>query len=662
MLRPLVLAPTVPFPFQRASNRFSAGGLMLRTARIVAALALVALTPLDATARWTQLRSENFLFIGDAPERAIRATAQKLEQFREVMLRAIPGAALTSPVPTVVIVFSSDNSFNPYKPKFQGRTVEAAGWFQRNEDINYIAINAQASDMAFKIIFHEYTHFLVGNWSEAVPVWMGEGLAEVYATFAERDGGKSALLGIPHPDHVGLLQSRPWIPLPELVSIDRSSPTYNEGLRRGVLYAESWALVHYLMLGNDARARQLTTFLNTIRAGGPAEQAFRDAFGNVNALYRELNDYIRKFRIPVIRVHLGEKIGGGRAARGEPIPDALAAAYLGDVLARLGRPDDARAHLRSLLDKNPDVGRAACALGLIELRANRYDVAMPLLERAAALAPDDPWVQTALGRALIAQSEEQRAEAGADALLQRALVALTRAVDRDGTSAHSLATLGRAQLMSGGDLQRASSSLERAVQLTPGREDYRLMLARALILQGEHTRAAAQLGPLVARGSRPQIRDSARTMLADMARRAQTVEAAALPDVAERPRLGIPVAAAGSDSAPGASRRSEAQPLLRPVGPGETRVRGIFRSVECRPQGLVLSIDRDGRILRLAARRFEDVEFISYRKNSPGGVSCGPQQPALPVLATFRSAEPPGRDVDGQAVAIEVVEDDFVPR
>jgi hypothetical protein len=56
------------------------------------------------------------------------------------------------------------------------------------------------------------------------------------------------------------------------------------------------------------------------------------------------------------------------------------------------------------------------------------------------------------------------------------------------------------------------------------------------------------------------------------------------------------------------------------------------------------------------------VEFIFYRQNKPGGVSCGPQQPSLPVLATFRSAEPPGRDVDGQAVAIEVVEDDFVPR
>jgi hypothetical protein len=32
------------------------------------------------------------------------------------------------------------------------------------------------------------------------------------------------------------------------------------------------------------------------------------------------------------------------------------------------------------------------------------------------------------------------------------------------------------------------------------------------------------------------------------------------------------------------------------------------------------------------------------------------------VLATFRSADTAGSGVDGQAVAIEVVEDDYVPR
>jgi len=134
---------------------------MLRTARILTAFALVVLAPLEAMARWTELRSENFLFIGDAPEHTIRAVAQKLEQFRDVMVRVLPDATMASPVPTVVIVFGGHRSFAPYRPEFRGRPVELAGYFIRSDDINYIAIDAESSDLAFKVIFHEYSHFLL---------------------------------------------------------------------------------------------------------------------------------------------------------------------------------------------------------------------------------------------------------------------------------------------------------------------------------------------------------------------------------------------------------------------------------------------------------------------------------------------------------------------
>ena len=116
-----------------------------------------------------------------------------------------------------------------------------------------------------------YSHFLLGNWVGAsVPVWLREGLAEVYATFQERDGGKSAVLGAPDPDHLRLLQNTSLIPLQDLIAVTQMSPIYNEGDRRGVLYAESWALVHYLMYGNKARAPQLTAFLAAVKSGAPA--------------------------------------------------------------------------------------------------------------------------------------------------------------------------------------------------------------------------------------------------------------------------------------------------------------------------------------------------------------------------------------------------------
>jgi hypothetical protein len=62
--------------------------------------------------------------------------------------------------------------------------------------------------------------------------------------------------------------------------------------------------------------------------------------------------------------------------------------------------------------------------------------------------------------------------------------------------ARTLATFGRAHLFEGGDPQRAFAAVERAVTLVPGREEYHVLLGHALVLQGEYTRAAAQLGPL----------------------------------------------------------------------------------------------------------------------------------------------------------------------
>jgi tetratricopeptide (TPR) repeat protein len=660
---------------------------MRRIVRILAAIALLLLTPYDASAGWTALRSRNFLFIGDASERTIRATAQKLEQFRDVMLRAIPGAPATSPVPTVVLVFKNDASFNAYKPRFEGRLVEAAGLFLQSDDINYILVNADALEQAFKVVFHEYSHFLQGNWFEGVPVWMGEGLAEVYSTFQDRDGGKSAVLGSPDRDHLDLLRTSQLIPVRELIAVDHSSPTYNEGRRRGVLYAESWALVHYLMFGNDARRPQLTAYLGAIRSGTKPEQAFGDAFGDISALDSELRAYIHGFMFPVIRANFGEKVDGGTLAGGEAISEGQAAAYLNDVLARLGQTDAARAQLRGLIEKDAALARAACVLGLIELRDRRYGEALPLLERAATLAPDDAWIQTALGDALIRRSEDP--DGDASVLLRQARAALSRSADRDDASARTLATFGRAHLYEGGDPQRAFAAVERAVKLVPGREEYHVLLGHALVLQGEYTRAAAQLGPLVARAREPQIRDYARRLLGEIsraqnaemdraraveARRTQAAEAGAgsrdepqpAPQAAETSR---PPDAAERTGAPGLdaragsrSRRMGSLPALREVRAGETRAFGFFASVDCGGRdGMVLRIESDRRVIRLSARTFDAVEFISYRKNGPNGVSCGDQRPLFPVLATFRASDQPGSGVDGTAVAIEVVEDDYLP-
>ena len=80
---------------------------MLRTVSLLITAFLLACFPDAALADWSKLQTPHFLFVGDASEGQIRRTAQRLEQFRDVLGRALPADATSSPVPTVVIVFGS---------------------------------------------------------------------------------------------------------------------------------------------------------------------------------------------------------------------------------------------------------------------------------------------------------------------------------------------------------------------------------------------------------------------------------------------------------------------------------------------------------------------------------------------------------------------------
>ena len=489
---------------------------MSHAIRIVAVAALIALLPSSAAAKWTRLNSAHFQFIGDAPPSQMREVAEKLEQFRDALTRALPGATATSPVPTIVLVFATDRSMNPVKPLFRGSTTDISGYMLRGEDLNYIAINGEYIDIALTTVFHEYAHLLVGDTIGNAPAWASEGLAEFYEMSEGRDGGKSVIIGRAPAHHVELLKGSTLIPIKELLSIDHGSPVYNEGIRRGVFYAQSWALVHYLTLGNKARAPQFRQYLTALRRGIDGQQAFTDAFGgDIAVLDRELFEYVRRFLFPALRMEFKDKVGG-EADRGTTIEDLEGEIHVADLQARVGREKEAQPRLQAIVKRRPDAALAWTALGLIDVRADRLKEALPQLERAAGQAPRDSFVQTALGRALIADVSNQESDARS-ATLHKARDVLGRAVQADPDSSGAAGMLGYVELAIGADMPRAIELLDRASKLAPSHDWYRLLLAQALFRQGELQRAIDYLGTLVATGSSQSIRDDARRLLGAVA-------------------------------------------------------------------------------------------------------------------------------------------------
>ena len=83
-------------------------------------------------------------------------------------------------------------------------------------------------------------------------------------------------------------------------------------------------------------------------------------------------------------------------------------------------------------------------------------------------------------------------------------------------------------------------------------------------------------------------------------------------------------------------------------------------TIECAPTAVVLHLDVDGTVVTVRARRFEDIDFISYRDDLRGNLSCGRRAALDAVTATFRS-DPSVVPHVGTAVAVEFVPKGYVP-
>lgn len=599
---------------------------------VIATMIMAAASP-AAAEQWLRLRSPHFVVVGDAPERELRQVASRVEGFRDGLVRALPNATVAMPVPMAIVVFASDAGFTPFKPMVGGRPMERiGGYFLNGEDANYIAMTLAHGEAAYPTILHEYTHALLAETLPNAPLWLHEGLAEIYSTYTERSDGRTAIIGTPPAHHIKELQTGQLLPIEQLLSADASSSLYNEGERRGMFYAESWALVHYLLLGTPDRKAQVTEYLRLLDESAPVAEAIRQAFRREpKALEADLREYARLFSLNGFEVALDPQRRQRFAMSTERISEAEATTYTVELLARLGRPDAARRSIDAVLSATPGLPRGLAALGRLHIRAGRVDDGLPLLATAVAQLPTDAAVTATYARALVDRLRARGSRAAADDVdeLRRVGMALDAAAMLDPDDMFVTAMQGYVALLEGGKLERAQSLLERAVRLSPARQDYHLLLAQVFIEQRNFTGAQGLLGPLLARGAQSRIREQARALLTRAAEDAGTSTAAA--------------------------RLSRQGFILRTLEPGEAQVLGQFEGVDCRPEAVVLHVRTADRTVELRAVRLEDVDFINYSDDQIAPVGCRNPDPSLRVVATYRGAV----DAAPDAVAIEIVPADF---
>jgi tetratricopeptide (TPR) repeat protein len=447
---------------------------------------------------WIRLDTDHFVVFSNAGERAARRTAADLERLRDVLSQIAAGTQLGSPQPMYIYLFSSRVSFAPYRPVANGKPLDLDGYFYSRDDAEYMVLRADAGEATDDTLYHEYLHYVLRNNFANLPVWFNEGMAEFYATFQATD--EYADIGRPSANHIRWLRENSLIPLAQLFAMDRNSKDYNEGYRRGVFYAESWALTHYLILGNEVRAAQTGRFFHEMSQGVPAPEAFRHTFDVDEAtLERELRDYVRRNLFNYKRIPVKPE------ARIEPRmaplswPETLT--RLGDLLM-LGDASqfpEAERHYRQALTAQPGYGPAMG--GLCRIESARGRPALDCFANAAQAAPDNFTIQYEYARALLAQPQVD----GVAALQAR--TALERAVElqpNHGRAWIQLAyTLTYKERLEPGDLP----AFEKAHRLAPNEPSGTTNLILAYARVGQRDRAAELIEKeIVPRGDAEETR------------------------------------------------------------------------------------------------------------------------------------------------------------
>ncbi len=635
-------------------------------ATVLALLTIVShQTSVVAKETWISVRSRNFLVLGNGSQKDIRQVAARLEQFRDVISRMFTKINISSPVPTTVVVFKSEGSYRPFKVNANN-----AGYFQAGADVNYITLTTETrgDQDPFSIIFHEFTHLLVNNTIGNAPAWFNEGLAEYYSTFSITDDQK-VVLGRPIASHVFLLRQNRMLPLRTLFQVDHKSPYYNERDKQSIFYAQSWALMHYLILNkNDQRVAQMSKFLDLLTGKVPIEHAFQQAFQTTfEAMEKDLREYVRQDRYRVMQGHFEHKLQTDTEMQTAPVSEAEAQAYLGDLLLHSNRAE-AESYLQRALTLDPNLAMAHASLGVLRFRQGKPQEARASLERAVTSSSQNYLIHYyyayVLGRP--AQDDVQLGSGYSQETAAKIRAELKKAIALRPDFPESYNLLAFVNLVTNTEIDEAIAMLKRALAVSPGRADFNYMLGQLYMNKDDYKSARPLLEQVVASDLNDRTRRHAERLLETIvaieeqrARREALRKGGGSSDRSTQTSAGdVDTTSSGVEPAP-TDPSSLLREVLRTPAAGETQLQGTLVRIDCEPKGLVFVVKIGERLLRLRTDSFEKVEITTYNPEIKGEISCGARTPENPVVVCYSAMTDKRVKADGVLSSIEFVPGDF---
>jgi len=575
-------------------------------------MAALAIPVCSATSSdWRLTRSQHFEVYAQTSDRRALTILTWLEQLREFFE---PRARETAGAPVKVIVFASEQEYEPYRVQ-----ATADAYYVGTSGQDYLVMGADDS-VRFGMVAHEYAHLALRASGFQLPPWLTEGLAEFFGTLRTTD--HSVELGGALPARIQTLRTRPWLSLPDLFALSEEAHRRQTRAEGEMFYAESWALAEMLAI-SPAYAPGFQNLMLRIAGGDMSGQALAKVYSkSIEAITRDLHRWVEQAQLPVIE--LPELQPPTPKVEVSAVRLLASRLLLAQILLAAGEFERAQIRFQTLaqtldpaLNKDaPESAEVQAALGAIALHNGDSAGARHAWQRAIALGIGD--AQLCYRYAILAD----QAGLGADQIrpaLERAI-----AIDPRFDDAHyQLALLEK-------NTGRYEAALREfhAMQNVSGAREYAYWLALADTYN--------ELGR----------RDEAKTAAQHASDRAATP--------AERARAARQLYMAQTDMSVQFARdasgqlqlvttrvphgQSDGNPFIEP-GDDMHRVQGTLRGVEC---GGVTSVRvQDGqKLLDLA---IPDLQHVRMR-HAPPDFECGPQEPT-PVTVDY--ARTPNSAYDG---------------
>jgi Tfp pilus assembly protein PilF len=351
----------------------------------------------SAEPKWIRVPSTDFEIYSSAGEGDTRRVLQSFERVRN-FFEQVMGSKGRRTEPVHVVVFGSKKEYELYRPNDF-----ATAFYTQIAGRDYIVLGS-ANDAVFPVAVHEYVHLVARNAGMKLPLWLNEGLADLFSTLQPQ--GDKVLVGTLLPGRMQALLRERWVPLATIISAGHDSPYYNEKSKAGSLYSEGWALTHMLQLSRTYGPR-FSALVEELQKGTPSQQALEQTYGTtVGTLDKDLQAYLRSSmfvgRLLPVKLEKGENVAT------EPAPMFDVKLALLDLSNRHENEAEVRKKLEDLMRDDPKRPEPHVLLGYLAARSGQQEEAIKSFQKALDLGSRNAQMLWDCGR-MAAQTDASQA-------------------------------------------------------------------------------------------------------------------------------------------------------------------------------------------------------------------------------------------------------------